>query len=163
MTSSHLSAFLSKLSMRIAPHGAVRNLAIPQMNSPEVFDSFEPQFRQDLNEFFEPGAVDMIDYLSVNEYWFIMMAAAALVCCNCLPARTTDVQDGIFLLRNRIRRDPQGKAVLAKLQNGLADKLSGAETQYARQEGLLVWGETYPGGVGSLLVKVNPVFFNRTA
>lgn len=159
MAPSPLNLFLRKLAERIAPHAAVRNLVIPQMRSPEVYDSFEPLFRKDLSEFFDARALDMMDYLSVNEYWFIMMAAAALVRCRSLPARSLDVQEGIFLLRNRLRRGPLGSKVFAKLQQGQADKLNSAEADYARREGLLVWGESYGATV---IVKVNPVFFQNT-
>jgi|AGTN01.1.fsa_nt_gi hypothetical protein len=154
-----LNAFLAKLSARIAPHKAVRNIVIPQMNSPEVVDSFEPEFRKELENFFEYRAIDMMDHLAVNEYWFLKMAAAALVKSRSLPATPTDVQEGIFVLRHRIWREAEGSAIFNLLLHGQGDKLTAVRTDYAKQEGLLVWGESYNG---SMLMKVNPVFFANT-
>lgn len=154
-----LNAFLAKLSARIAPHQAVRNIIIPQMNSPEVVDSFEPEFRKELENFFEYRAIDMMDHLAVNEYWFLATAAAALVRSQSLPVGPIGVQDGIFALRHRIQRDSDGAGVFALLLKGQADKLNAAQAAYAKQEGLLVWGESYNG---SMLMKVNPVFFANT-
>lgn len=154
-----LNAFLAKLSARIAPHTAVRNIVVPQMNSPEVVDSFEPEFRKELENFFDYRAIDMMDHLAVNEYWFLKMAAAALVRSQSLPVRPIGVQDGIFALRHRIQRDSDDAGVFALLLMGQADKLNAAQAAYAKQEGLLVWGESYNG---SMLMKVNPVFFANT-
>lgn len=154
-----LNSFLAGLTARIEPQRSVRNIVIPQMRSPEVVDSFEPAFRKELEGFFEYRAIDMMDHLSVNEYWFLMMAAAALVRGRSKPLRTIDVQDGIFVLRGRIMRDVLGRTVYPVLLAGQPDKLSGEQTEYARREGLLVWGDSFSG---QMLVKVNPVFFKNT-
>lgn len=154
-----LHRFLAKLSARIAPHQAVRNIVIPQMRSPEVVDSLEPEFRKELESFFDYPAIDMMDHLSVNEYWFLMMAAAALVRCQSVPCRTIDVQEGIFVLRHRIQRNAEGAGVFSTLFKGQADKLSAVQVEFAKQEGLLVWGDSY---AGQLQVIVNPVFFRNT-
>ena len=154
-----LNAFLARLSVRIEPHRSVRNIVIPQMRSPEVVDSFEPEFRKGLEGFFDYRAIDIMDYLSVNEYWFLMMAAVALVRCRSLPASCADVQEGIFVLRHRILRAEQGGAVFPILLKGQADKLNAAQVEFAKQEGLLVWGDSF---AGQMEVKVNPVFFRNT-
>lgn len=152
-----MNAFLSQLSARIAAH--LRNIVIAQMRSPEVFDSFEPEFRKELEIFFDYAAIDMIDHLAVNQYWFLMMAAAALVRSQSLPVRPIGVQDGIFALRHRIQCNPDGAGVFPLLLKGQADKLNAAQVAYAKQEGLLVWGESHNG---SMLVNVNPAFFANT-
>lgn len=157
--SGNLNRFLSKLANRIAPHAGVRNLIVPEMRSPEVFDSFEPEIRSDLNAFFDARAIAMMDYLAVNEYWFIMMAAATLVRVGALPASTDDVHNGIFLLRGRLRRESERNALFGKLRNGFADRLSGRETDLAKEEGLLVWDVSTPR---EPLMRLNPVFFQDT-
>lgn len=155
----NLNRFLNQLTVRIAPHRSVRNLVVPEMRSPEVFYSFEPEFRRDLNALFDFQAIDMIDYLSVNEYWFIMMAAAALVRAETLPVSKQGVQDGIFVLRSRFWRESESNAMYGKLLKGLADRMSGRETDLASEEGLLVWDPSTPRGV---VMRVNPVFFANT-
>jgi len=154
-----LNRFLAKLSRRIAPHASMRNLVVPEMRSPEVFDSFELQFRNDLNAFFDARAIAMMDYLAVNEYWFIMMAAATLVRVEALPASTDDVHNGIFLLRGRLWREAECNTVFGKLRAGLADRMSGRETDLAKEEGLLVWDASAPR---EPLMRLNPVFFHNT-
>ena len=154
-----INDFLRRLSARIEPHRSVRNIVIPQMRSPEVVDSLEPEFRKELEGFFEYRAIDMMDHLSVNEYWFLMMAAAALVRCRSLPVSCADVQEGIFVLRHRILQDEQGGAVFSILLRREADKLNAAQVEFAKQEGLLVWGDSY---VGQMKVNANPVFFQNT-
>lgn len=155
----NLNRFLNQLTRRIAPHAGVRNLVVPEMRSPEVFDSFEPEFRSDLNAWFDFRAIDMIDYLAVNEYWFIMMAAAALVRAETVPVGKQNVQDGVFVLRRRFWRELQSNIVYEKLLKGLADRMSGSETDFAKGEGLLVWDPSTPRGV---VMRVNPVFFANT-
>ncbi len=154
-----LNAFLARLSLRIDPQLDVRNVMIPGMRSPEVFDSFEPEFRRDLNSFFDAHAIDMMDRLAANEYWFIMMAAAALVRARTSPVCAQDVQDGVFLLRGRIWRHQELNAIYGKLRDGFADRMSGQETLLAKQEGMLVWDSSERGGE---LLRVNPVFFSNT-
>ncbi len=156
---ANLNRFLSKLSSRIAPHVSVRNLVVPEIRSPEVFDSFEPEFRNDLNAFFDARAIAMMDYIAVNEYWFIMMAAATLVRVETLPANTDDVHNGIFLLRGRLWRESERRALFGKLRNGLADRMSGRETDLAKEDGFLVWDPSAPR---EPLMRLNPVFFQDT-
>lgn len=156
---SSLNRFLSKLAKRIAPHKGMQNLTMPEMRSPEVFDSFEPEFQRDLRRFFDETALAMMDYLAVNEYWFIMMAAASLMRVDSLPAAVDDVHEGIMLLRCRLFREAERNIVYDRITNGQADRMSGRETEIAKQEGLLVWDPSVPGGI---VMRINPVFFTNT-
>lgn len=154
-----LNSFLARLTGRIAPQRDGRNLMISELRSPEVVDSLEAEFRQQLERFFDYRAIDMMDHLSVNEYWFLLMTGAALVRCRSLPASTLDVQEGIFVLRCRILRNVQGEAVFELLRKKQADKLNAAQVEFAKAEGLLVWGRTF---AGQMQVKTNPVYFGNT-
>lgn len=156
-----LNDFLAKLTSRIAPHVALRNLIVEGMRSPEVFDSFEKVFRDDLGRFFDLPAIDFIDRLAVNEYWFIMMAAATLVRTKHLPAGKDDVREGLFVLRSSISsKTAESQAAFAKIRQGIGDKMSGTETAAAKQDALLVWDASQ---FGSPTMKPNPVFFQNTS
>lgn len=153
---ANVSRFLSQLARRIAPHTGVRNVVIPEIRSAEVFESLERQFQNDIHRFLEPAAIDYIDSRAVNEYWFIMMLAAALVIADSLPLSADDAQAGVLVLRRRFMRDNAMAALLEKVKSGAFERMSSHEMDMAKREGMIVWDVTNPHGD---LMRINPAYF----
>ncbi len=154
-----IDRFLARLLRRILPQAGLRNVMIPGICSPEVVESLEPVFRADLSYFFTARALHAMDYLALNQYWFIMMAAAALVKARSLPATALDVQTGVLMLRHRLLRDDETRVVFEKLRANQAERLNAAQMAVAKREGMLLWEENFPQNE---LMRVNLVFFQHT-
>ncbi len=156
MQMARVSRFLNRLEKRIAPHVGVRNIVIPEIRSAEVFASLERQFQSDVLQYLEPAAIDYIDERAVNEYWFIIMLASALVLAESVPLTAADAQAGVLLLRRRFGRDNTSAAIFEKVQSGAFEKLAPGEMGFAKHEGLIVWDASSPYGD---MLRINPAMF----
>jgi hypothetical protein len=155
MSVNELSGFLAEVRTILATLDIDRRVALSQFRGSEMFAECGPEFHQRLSKYLSAPAIEAIDKVSYNAFWFVLMVGTTLVVADQFPAGAEDVAMALRFQRRIVTRDPGMPALLAKVGTGNFDKLTRRELEEAGQRSLLLMETSGPEG-GTLIF--NPVF-----
>jgi hypothetical protein len=155
MPDKEVSGFLAEIRAILAALDIDRRIALTGFNGSELFAERGPDFHQRLRKYLSPQAIEAINKVSCNAFWFVLMAGTTAALAEHFPAGADDVQAALIVQRRIVSRDPGMQELIEKVARVNFDKLSKKEFEEAGQRSLIL---LQVGGPEGECLIFNPVF-----
>ena len=155
MPDKELSGFLAEVRTILLALDIDRRVALSQFHGADMFAQVGPEFHQRMCKYLSPQAIEAIDKVAYNSFWFLLLVGTTAAQAASFPAGAEDVQTALLVHRRLITRDVGMHELLAKVKTGKFDTLTTKELHEAGQRSLILMEASGPEGGSSIF---NPVY-----